>query len=82
MPDPQQLTEVFAQVSLWAMLLASVLGLLPRLTPSTFALVPVIVGYVGASARSSPVAWGGALAFLGGLTLVKAGGAAAPGALA
>lgn len=71
MPDPQQFTEVFAQVSLWALLLAFFLGLLSTITPTTFALVPVVAGYVGASARSRPAAWGRALAFLGGLTLVN-----------
>lgn len=71
MPDPQELTQVFAQVWLGAVLLAFGLGLLSTLTPTTFALVPVIVGYVGASARSRPAAWGRALAFLGGLTLVN-----------
>lgn len=71
MPDPQQFTEVFARVSLWAVLLAFLLGLLSTLTPTTFALVPVVVGYVGTSARSRPAAWGRALAFLGGITLVN-----------
>ncbi|MBI2322419.1 MAG: sulfite exporter TauE/SafE family protein [Chloroflexi bacterium] len=73
MPDAQQLTELFAQVSLWAVTLAFVLGLLSTATPTTFALVPVVVGYVGTSARSRPAAWGRALGFLGGITLVNVG---------
>lgn len=73
MPDPQQLTEVFAQVSLWAVALAFFLGVLSTLTPTTFALVPVVAGYVGATARSRVAAWGRALAFVGGLSLVNVG---------
>lgn len=69
--DPQQLTQVFAQVSFWPVLLALILGLLSTFTPSTFALVPVVVGYVGAGARSRPEAWARVLAFLAGLSLVN-----------
>lgn len=85
MPDPQQLTDLFAQISLWAVMLAFFLGLLSTATPTTFALVPVVVGYVGAGARSRPAAWGHALGFLGGITLVNVGVGAlfgAAGALA
>ena len=71
MPDTQQFTQVFAQISLWAVVLAFFLGALSTLTPATFALAPVVVGYVGASAHSRPAGWGRALAFLGGLTLVN-----------
>lgn len=85
MPDPQQLTDLFAQISFWAVMLAFLLGLLSTATPTTFALVPVVVGYVGAGARSRPAAWGHALGFLGGITLVNVGVGAlfgAAGALA
>ncbi|MBI3979411.1 MAG: sulfite exporter TauE/SafE family protein [Chloroflexi bacterium] len=71
MPEPQQLTGIFSQVSLWAVVLAFVLGLLATFTPSTFPLAPVVVGYVGAGARSRAAGWGRALAFLGGLSLVN-----------
>ncbi|MBI3974436.1 MAG: sulfite exporter TauE/SafE family protein [Chloroflexi bacterium] len=71
MADPQQLTEVFAQYSLWAVALAFILGIVSTLTPTTFALTPVIVGYVGAGARSGAAARGRALAFLGGISLVN-----------
>jgi cytochrome c-type biogenesis protein len=84
-PDPQELTNIFAQGSVWALPLAFTLGLLATLTPSTFPLAPVIVGYVGTGARSRGAAWGRALAFLGGLTLVNVGVGAffgAAGALA
>jgi len=68
--EPQRWGEVFAQVSPWAVALAGFLGLLSVFTASALALVPVIIGYVGASARSRAAAWGRALAFLSGLALV------------
>lgn len=71
MPDPQQFTGVFAQVSPWAVMLASLLGLLATFTPATFALAPVVVGYVGAGAHSRSAAWGRALAFLSGVSLAN-----------
>ena len=85
MPESQALANVFAQGSVAALPLAFALGLLATFTPSTFPLAPVIVGYVGAGARSRVAAWGRALAFLGGLTLVNVGVGAffgAAGALA
>lgn len=71
MPDPQRFVDVFSQVSLWAVVLSFLLGLLATFSPATFALTPVIVGYVGAGARSRPAAWGRALSFVGGLSLVN-----------
>ena len=71
MPDAQQLSNAFAQVSLWATVLALMLGVLATFTPATFAVAPVVVGYVGSHARSRQEGWGRALAFLGGLSLVN-----------
>jgi cytochrome c-type biogenesis protein len=57
-------------ISPWAVVLALLLGLLATFSPATFPLAPVIVGYIGSSTRARASAWGRALAFLAGVSLV------------
>ena len=69
-PDLQHMAAAFEHISSWAVVLAFFLGLLATLTPATFPLAPVVVGYIGSSARARASAWGRALAFLAGVSLV------------
>jgi cytochrome c-type biogenesis protein len=64
------MATAFMHISPWAVVLAFFLGLLATFTPATFPLAPVIVGYIGSSARARASAWGRALAFLAGVSLV------------